>query len=210
VIVARGPAAGHPLNGEEDPRARHAGACPGLGTSSPRVIITADHLGWVRGKLVRVRVTVTEIRWNGNMRRRAPGTAGLTGARPLGQHHRAGPAPPYRAAAGSSVHVLHHRGQPDQIPVRSHRPGVRRSRHRPPTPGASGNTVILTADGVGRPARRPTTEQNDLSAHVKSASRLVTCKYSAIRRFGRKPARLRTVVNTGCRFSIRIRSSCRG
>jgi hypothetical protein len=44
------------------------------------VIITADHLGWVRGKLVRVRVVVTEIRWDGNMRRRAPGTAGLTGA----------------------------------------------------------------------------------------------------------------------------------
>jgi hypothetical protein len=29
---------------------------------------------------------------------------------------------------------------------------------------------VLTADGVGRPAGRPTTEQNDLGAHVRSAS----------------------------------------
>ena len=81
--MARGPAAGHPATGEEAPRAGHkTGSCrlPGSGTSSPRVIITIGHLEWIRGKLVGVRVVVTEIGWDGNMRRWVPGTAGLTGA----------------------------------------------------------------------------------------------------------------------------------
>jgi hypothetical protein len=79
----RGPAAGHPVNGEEGPRAGHkTGSCrlPEVGHE----LAARDHHrrspGWIRSRLVRVRVVVTEIGWDGNMRHRVPGTAGLTGA----------------------------------------------------------------------------------------------------------------------------------
>lgn len=86
------------------------------------MIITIGHLEWIRGKLVGVRVVVTEIGWDGNMRRWVPGTAGLTGAdRWDNIMEQILPPPPHRAAAGSSAYVPHHRGQPDQIPVRSRR-----------------------------------------------------------------------------------------
>ena len=87
------PAAGGPgLRTDRGPSCDRRGSSPsgaqdwklpparGLSTSSLRVIITIGHLEWIRGKLVGVRVVVTEIGWDGNMRRWVPGTAGLTGA----------------------------------------------------------------------------------------------------------------------------------
>ena len=51
------------------------------------------------------------------MRRRVPGTAGLTGADRWDNITEQILPPPHRAAAGSSAYVQHHRGQRDQIPV---------------------------------------------------------------------------------------------
>jgi hypothetical protein len=97
------------------------------------VIITADHLGWVRGKLVRVRVVVTEIRWDGNMRRRALDTAGLTGADRWDNIIEQVLAP--RTALLRAVPTMSRTTVASLIrSVRSHRPGVRRSRHQHPTP----------------------------------------------------------------------------
>jgi len=59
----------------------------------------------------RVRVVVTEIGWDGSMRRRALDTCGLTEAGPwetLIEQVLAFP-PPYRAAPGSPVYVIHAR-----------------------------------------------------------------------------------------------------
>jgi hypothetical protein len=56
-----------------------------------------------------VRVAVTEIGWDGSMRRRALETCGLTEARrweTLIEQVLAFP-PPYRAAPGSPVYVIH-------------------------------------------------------------------------------------------------------
>jgi hypothetical protein len=66
---------------------------------------------WKRGKLVWVRVVVTEIGWDGSMRRRALDTSGRTDAgrwEDLIEQVLAFP-PPYRAAAGSPVYVIHAR-----------------------------------------------------------------------------------------------------
>jgi len=112
------------------------------------------------------------------MRRRVPGTAGLTGA---------------DRWDNITEQILPRRTVQLQavLPISSTTvASLIRSRYDPtaghppepspaPHPAAAGNTAILIADGAGRPARRPTTEQNDLGAHVRSASRLVTCKYSA-------------------------------
>ena len=80
-----------------------------LGTSSPQVLINCHKGIRVRGRLVWVRVVVTEISWDGSIRRRAPGTSGLTDAGPwetLIEQVLAFPAP-YRAAPGRSVYVIH-------------------------------------------------------------------------------------------------------
>jgi hypothetical protein len=64
---------------------------------------------WKRGKLVRVRVVVTVIGWDGSIRRRALDTSGLTDAglwEDLIERVLAFP-PHYRAAAGSPVYVIH-------------------------------------------------------------------------------------------------------
>jgi hypothetical protein len=56
-----------------------------------------------------VRVVVTEIGWDGSIRRRVLDTCGLTGAgrwEDLIEQVLTAP-PPYRAAAGSSVYVIH-------------------------------------------------------------------------------------------------------
>jgi hypothetical protein len=80
-----------------------------LGTSSPQVIINCHKSIRVRGRLVWVRVVITEISWDGSIRRRAPGTSGLTDAgrwENLIEQVLAFP-PPYRAAPGRSVYVIH-------------------------------------------------------------------------------------------------------
>jgi hypothetical protein len=51
------------------------------------------------------------------MRRRVPGTGADRWDNIMEQIL----PPPHRADAGSSAYVQHHRGQPDQIPVRSRR-----------------------------------------------------------------------------------------
>jgi hypothetical protein len=64
---------------------------------------------WKRGTLVWVRVVVTEIGWDGSMRRRALDTSGLTDAgrwENLIEQVLAFP-PPYRAAPGGPVYVIH-------------------------------------------------------------------------------------------------------
>jgi hypothetical protein len=56
-----------------------------------------------------VRIVVTEIGWDGSIRRRVLDTSGLTGAgrwEDLIERVLAVP-PPYRAAPGSSVYVIH-------------------------------------------------------------------------------------------------------
>ena len=56
-----------------------------------------------------MRVVVTEIGWDGSIRRRVLDTCGLTGAgrwEDLIEQVLAAP-PPYRAAPGSSVYVIH-------------------------------------------------------------------------------------------------------
>lgn len=63
----------------------------------------------MRGKLVWVRVVVTDIGWDGSVRRRALDTSGLTDAdrwEDLIRQLLAFP-PPYRAAPGSSIYVIH-------------------------------------------------------------------------------------------------------
>jgi hypothetical protein len=80
-----------------------------LGTSSPQLIINCHKSIRVRGRLVWVRVVITEISWDGSIRRRAPGTSGLTDAgrwENLIEQVLAFP-PPYRAAPGRSVYVIH-------------------------------------------------------------------------------------------------------
>ena len=60
-----------------------------------------------------MRVVVTEIGWDGSMRRRALDTSGLTGAsrwENLIEQVLAFP-PPYRAAPGSPVYVIHAGGR---------------------------------------------------------------------------------------------------
>jgi len=68
-----------------------------------------DPAGRWRGDTGWVRVVVTEIGWDGSMRRRALDTCGLTGAgrwETLIGQVLAFP-PPYRAVAGSPVYVIH-------------------------------------------------------------------------------------------------------
>ena len=69
-----------------------------------------DRLGaGCRGKLGRVRITVTEVGWDGSIRRRAADTSGLTHVRrweDLIEQVLAVP-PPYRATPGSPVYVIH-------------------------------------------------------------------------------------------------------
>jgi hypothetical protein len=63
----------------------------------------------MRGTLVRVRVVVTEISWDGSMPRRALDTCSLTGAGRwdnLIERVLAFP-PPYRAGPGSPVYLIH-------------------------------------------------------------------------------------------------------
>jgi hypothetical protein len=57
----------------------------------------------------RVRVVVTEIGWDGSMRRRALDTCGLTEAGPWESliEQVLAFSPPYRAAPGSPVYVIH-------------------------------------------------------------------------------------------------------
>jgi len=68
-----------------------------------------DPAGRWRGDTGRVRVVVTQIGWDGSMRRRAPDTCGLTEAGRwetlIGQVLAFPPA--YRAAPGSPVYVIH-------------------------------------------------------------------------------------------------------
>jgi alkylhydroperoxidase/carboxymuconolactone decarboxylase family protein YurZ len=64
---------------------------------------------WLQGKLGRVRITVTEVGWDGSIRRRAADTSGLTHVRrweDLIEQVLAVP-PPYRATPGSPVYVIH-------------------------------------------------------------------------------------------------------
>jgi hypothetical protein len=73
------------------------------------VIINCHKSIRVRGRLVWVRVVITEISWDGSIRRRAPGTSSLTDAgrwENLIEQVLAFP-PPYRAAPGRSVYVIH-------------------------------------------------------------------------------------------------------
>lgn len=63
----------------------------------------------IRGRLVWVRVVVTEIGWDGDIRRRALDTSGLADAgrwENLIEQVLAFP-PPYRAVPGRSVYVIH-------------------------------------------------------------------------------------------------------
>jgi hypothetical protein len=64
---------------------------------------------WLQGKLGRVRITVTEVGWDGSIKRRAADTSGLTHVRrweDLIEQLLAVP-PPYRATPGSPVYVIH-------------------------------------------------------------------------------------------------------
>ena len=64
---------------------------------------------WLQGKLGRVRITVTEVGWDGSIKRRAADTSGLTHVRrweDLIEQVLAVP-PPYRATPGSPVYVIH-------------------------------------------------------------------------------------------------------
>jgi hypothetical protein len=84
-------------------------ACPSSAQISPRVIITRHHAHVDAGTLVWVRVVVTEIGWDGSIRRRALDTSGLTDPgrwENLLEQVLAFP-PPYRAAPDSSVYVIH-------------------------------------------------------------------------------------------------------
>jgi hypothetical protein len=143
------------------PSGHRAGSCrlPGVGHE----LAERDHHrrspGWIRSRLVRVRVVVTEIGWDGEYappgaRHRRPHRR-----RPLRQHHEADPAPRRTAqlqavlpmSSTTVASVIRSRCDPaaGQTPEPSSAP---RPRHL-------GNTVVLTADRVARPGDAPTTEQ---------------------------------------------------
>ena len=101
-----------------------------------------------------MRVVVTEIGWDGSMRRRALHISGLTDAGRWGKPDRAGPGlpPPYRAAPGSPVYVIHAGGRAvlvgeQDLTGRAARPGD-------DDPGGGRPSIAATAGGFAEAGLR--------------------------------------------------------